>query len=255
MYAQALSASDIGRLLGDMGRLLGELLRASRAQDLHACRRVCGIPASVTRKDDLINEFTRRSEHPPEHKAILTHVLSGMTTEAMRRWVSMMRKLGHAVPPAKVMGRNRAEVMSAIICSDRLGATGSSEPQTCVGESGGQQPDPGMALVVFDNDHGVRRARRRLHKRWSKLARRAALPGRIRRILAEMLDDDPDTTVAALREAVGEKVGVSLVGKYQHIFERHLLRLTAKPEQQRRPRQRFVLAVGRRRKRSNRDRA
>ena len=104
VYAQALSASDIGRLLGDMGRLLGELLRASRAQDLHACRRVCGIPASVTRKDDLISEFMRRSEHPPEHKAILTHVLSGMTTEAMRRWVSMMRKLGHAVPPAKVMG-------------------------------------------------------------------------------------------------------------------------------------------------------
>ena len=108
------------------------------------CRERAWVYAQAVSASDIgINEFMRRSKHPPEHKAIFTHVLCGTTTEAMRRWVSMMRKLGHAVPPAKVMGRNRAEVMSAIICSDRLGATGSSEPQTCVGESGGQQPDPG----------------------------------------------------------------------------------------------------------------
>ena len=241
-----------------MGRLLGELLKDSRAQDLHACRRVCGIPTSVTRKDDLISELMRRAQNSPEHKAIFTHVLNGMTTADMRRWVSMMRRLGHAVPPARLMGRSRAEVTNAIICSDQpaasddrgSGASGSAEPGTHVGESGGQQPELGMALVAFDCP---RRARRRLRKRWSKLARRAALPERVRRVLAEMLDDQPHATVGALREAVGDKVGVSLAGQHRHVFEKALFKLTAKPEQRRRPRQRFVLAVGRQhgRKRGN----
>ena len=173
-----------------MGRLLGVLLRGSRVQDLHACRRACGIPGHTTRKDDLISELMRHAQSPREHEAIFAHLLNNMTTEAVRRWASMMRALGHVVPPAKVMGRSRAEVLHAIISSDQPGtkddggssAAGSAEPGTHVGESGCQQPDLGSVLVAFDGAFdGPRRTRRRLHKRWSKLAQRASLPGRVRR--------------------------------------------------------------------------
>ena len=165
-----------------MVRLLGALLKDSRVQDLHACRRLCGIPSSVVRKDDLINELMRRAQSPPQHKAILANVLDCMTTTSIRRWVSSMRLLGFVVPPAKVMGRNRAEIVNAIICNDLpatsddrgVGATCTAELGTHVGESNNQQADLGMALVAFD---GPGHTRRRLHKRWSKLARRAALPG------------------------------------------------------------------------------
>ena len=50
----------------------------------------------------------------------------------------------------------------------------------------------------------------------------ACAPGRVLR----MLDHRPaDTTVAVLREAVGDKLGVSLDGKYRHVFEKALLQL------------------------------
>ena len=61
------------------------------------------------------------------------------------------------------------------------------------------------------------------------------------------MDEYPEALVSDLREVVESKVGVDFGGKYGVLFDRALLRDTAKPEKHRRPRKRFVLAVGRRR--------
>ena len=84
-----------------------------------------------------------------------------------------------------------------------------------------------------------------MHKRWSKLALRASLPKRIRRALVSVMDKLVDSTVAAVRGVVADKIGVPLDGKYGWVFDKVFLRLTVAPQKKRRPWQRFVLAVSR----------
>ena len=69
----------------------------------------------------------------------------------------------------------------------------------------------------------------------------------MRHAVAEVLRQHPDALVLKLREVVEGKVGVDLGGKYGVLFDKALLGHTAKPVSHRRPRKRFVLAVGRRR--------
>ena len=95
-------------------------------------------------------------------------------------------------------------------------------------------------------------SRRKLGKKWMKLARKAYmrshLPKRIRKAVEEALREHPDAAVMQVREVVESKVGVGLCGKYGVLFDKALLRGTAKVEKPRRPRKRFVLAVARRRR-------
>ena len=69
----------------------------------------------------------------------------------------------------------------------------------------------------------------------------------MRHAVAEALQEYPEAVVLNLREVVESKVGVDFGGKYGVLFDRALLRDTAKPEKHRRSRKRFVLAVARRR--------
>ena len=111
--------------------------------------------------------------------------------------------------------------------------------------------DAGMVLVAYDIGASPAAMRRKMSNKWMKLARkahmRARLPGRLRHAVAEALQEYPNTVVWKLREVVESKVGVNLSGKYGVLFDKVLLRLTAKPETHRRPRRRFILAVGSRR--------
>ena len=87
-------------------------------------------------------------------------------------------------------------------------------------------------------------------KKWMKLARKAYmrshLPERIRKVVEETLLEHPDAAVKKVREVAESKVGVSLCGKYGVLFDKALLKGTAKLEKPRRPWKRFVLAVARR---------
>ena len=76
---------------------------------------------------------------------------------------------------------------------------------------------------------------------------RARLPKLVPSAVEEALRAHPDTILLKLREVVESKVGVGLCGKCGVLFDKALLRLTAKLEKPRRPRRRFGLAVGRHR--------
>ena len=99
--------------------------------------------------------------------------------------------------------------------------------------------------VAYDAGVGTKRTRRKMHKRWSKLALRASLPKRIRRALVSVVDKLADSTVAAVRVAVADMIGVPLDVKYGWVFDKVFLKLTSAPQKKRRPRKRFVLAVSR----------
>ena len=103
--------------------------------------------------------------------------------------------------------------------------------------------DAGMVMVAYDAGSSPEASRRKLGKKWMKLARKAYmrshLPGRVRHAVAEALQEYPDAVVLKLREVVESKVGVDFGGKYGVLFDRALLRGTAKPEKHRRPRKRF----------------
>ena len=118
----------------------------------------------------------------------------------------------------------------------------------------GKQRRVGMVLVAYDAGSSPEASRRKLGKKWMKLARkacmRAHLPQRVRSAVGEALREYPDAAVLKLREVVESRIGVDLRGlrgKYGVLFDKALLRATAQPEKPRRPRKRFVLAVGRRR--------
>ena len=78
-----------------------------------------------------------------------------------------------------------------------------------------------------------------MHKRWFRLALRESLPKRIRRALVSVMDKLTDSTVAAVRGVVADKIGVHLDGKYGWVFDKVFLKLTAAPQKKRRPRKRF----------------
>ena len=74
---------------------------------------------------------------------------------------------------------------------------------------------------------------------------RSQLQKHVRKAVAEALREYLDAVVLTLRGGVKNKVGVDLSGKYGVLFDKALLRATAKLEKPRRPRKRFVLAVDR----------
>ena len=295
--------------------LLGELITTSCVPDLIRCRSLCGIPASITRKKDLVEALLLRAQCPHKHRAVIRHLTDHITVSALRSRISFLRRTGYVVPDSYLMSRGRAEIMDAIIRLDRpageyssaqgqaaiasgqaasageyslaqgqaasaskrqaheevqgqaanaagqaasageyssaQGAAGSHSADSSPGQSVGSH-DVGMVMVAYDAGSSREASRRKLSKKWMKLARKACmrkhLPARVRHAVAEaLLQEDPDAVVLKLREVVESKVGVDLRGKYGVLFDKALLRHTAKPVNHRRPRTRFVLAVGRRR--------
>ena len=117
--------------------------------------------------------------------------------------------------------------------------------------------DVGMVMETYDAVSNPAATRRKLGEKWMKLARKAYmrshLPGRVRRAVAKALQEYPDeTTGFELREVVEKKDGVGLCGQYGVLFDKALLSQTAKQVKRRRPRRRFVLAVGRQKAMSSR---
>ena len=272
--------------------LFGELIATTRVQDLSGCRSLCNIPASVTRKKDLVEALQLQALCPHKRRAVIQHLTGNMTANGLRSWISSLRRAGFVVPDSRVMNGARADIVDAIIRLDcPAGEYSSAQGQVAsatgradnVGEissaQGGEaqwgvpagpageyssaqgQADPagqsasdgdvGMVMVVYDAGSSPEASRRKLGKKWMKLARkaymRAHLPQRVRNAVEEALHEYPDATVLKLREVVEGRIGVGLRGKYGVLFDKALLRGTAKPEKTHRPRKRFALAVSRRR--------
>ena len=270
-----------------------------RVLDLNGCRSLCGIPASITRKKDLVEALMLQAQCPHKRRAIIRHLTGNRTAISLRTWISSLRRAGFVVPDSRVMGRGRAEIVDAIIrlecpageyssaqgqaasatgrtdnageyssAQGRADSAGQSVGSGDVGPAGeyssaqgregsaGQSVgngDAGMVLVAYDAGSSPEVSRRKLGKKWMKLARKAYvrshLPKRVRQAVEEALQEHPDETVLKLREVVESKVGVALCGKYGVLFDKALLRSTAKLQEPRRPRRRrFVLAVARRRR-------
>ena len=259
--------------------LLRELINGASLFHLGRCRSLCGIPNTTTRKQDIADALLLQAQCPRKHRAMLQYLAETMTMNAFRSWISSLRHAGFMVPPAKVMNRGRAEIIDAIVRLDHPASAGEYSPAARAGcvlekerageyspaheapgdhgaDSSAGMPagshDVGMVLVAYDASSNPERIKRKLRKTWMKLAQRASmrsqLPGRVRRAVAEALQEhpDPDTTVLTLRAVVENKVGVNLTGKYGVLFDKALLRQAAKPITQRRFRQRFVLVVSRR---------
>ena len=104
----------VGPLLAAMS-LLDELITTSRVLDLNSCRGLCGISASITRKKDLVEALLLQTRCPRKRRAVIRHLTDNMTANALRSWISSLRRAGCRVPDSKVMGRGRAEIMDAII--------------------------------------------------------------------------------------------------------------------------------------------
>ena len=273
--------------------LIGELIATTRVQDLSGCRSLCSIPASVTRKKDLVEALQLQVSCPHKHRAVLQHLTANMTANGLRSWISSLRRIGFVVPDSRVMNGARVDIMDAIVSLDCpageyssaqgqvASATGQADsvgeissagpageyssalPVGPAGEyssaqgqadSAGQSAssgDVGMIMVAYDASNSPAASRRKLGRKWMKLARKAYmrsnLPQRVRSAVEEALREHPDAAVLELQEVVESRIGVGLHGKYGALFDKALLRGTAKPEKPHRPRKRFVLAVGRRR--------
>ena len=258
--------------------LLEELITTRRVLDLNSCRGICAIPASVTRKKDLVEALLLQTRCPLKRSAVIRELTNSMTTNYLRSWISSLRRAGIQVPDSKVMGRGRVEITDAIIrlscpAGEYSSASSAGEYSAQGGETHekaqGQNPageyssadsaasagqptgshDVGMVMVAYDAANSPAIARSKLGKKWLKLARKAymrsQLPKRIRKAVAEALREYPDAMVLTLRGAVESKVGVDLSGKYGVLFDKALLRNTNKQVKPRRPRTRFVLAVSR----------
>ena len=255
--------------------LLHELLKNSLAPDLRRCRRACGIPATKKRKHGILQDMLHHAQDVQMHQVMLTQLTSSMTVEALKQWVSTMRMMGFTVPSAKTMAQSRANIVKAIIDCDQpsksapaniegqVGVVNPGRPGTAsalrLGQSQASKPVAsssmeyapaadtvwGSELAAYDAGAAATHTRRKMHKRWSKLALRASLPKRIRRALVSVRDSHADSTVAAVRGVVATKIGVPLDGKYMWVFDKVCLKLFAAPQKKRRPRNRFVLKVSR----------
>ena len=294
----------LGPLLAAMS-LIGDLITASRVLDLNSCRGLCGIPASITRRKDLVEALLLKTRCLRKRRAVIRHLTDKMTANSLRLWISSLRRAGCRVPDAKVMNRSRAEILDAIIrlecpsggeCSsaDSDGESsaqggerhekaqgqclageyssadhaapasqpmGSHEGQCPAGEyssadyaAPASQPmgshDVGTVMVAYDAASSPAVRRGKLGKKWMKLAQKAymrsQLPRRVRQAVAEALREYPDAVVSTLRGIVEREVGTNLSGKYGVLFDKALLRGTAKLEKPPKPRKRFILAVGHR---------
>ena len=164
--------------------------------------------------------------------------------------------MGFTVQSNKTMAQSRADIVNAIIDCDQ---PSKSEPANVEGQAGvagrpgtasalrlGQiaaDTALGPVLVAYYAGVGTTRTRRKMHIRLSKLALRAILPKRIRRALVSVMDKHADSTVAAVKGVVADKIGVPVNGTYGWVFDKVFLKLTAAPQKKRRPRKQFVLAV------------
>ena len=110
--------ASLAPLLAAMS-LLDELITTSRVLDLNSCRALCGIPASITRKKDLVEALLLQTRCPHKRRATIRHLTDSMTANALRSWISSLRRAGCMVPDSKVMNRGRAEIMDAIIRLER----------------------------------------------------------------------------------------------------------------------------------------
>ena len=111
--------SLVGALLAAVS-LLDELITTSRVLDSNSCRGLCGIPASITRKKDLVEALLLQTRCPHKRRAVIRHLTDNITANALRLW--MKGVAGCRVPDSKVMGRGRAGVL-----------LGSTPRQTAVG--------------------------------------------------------------------------------------------------------------------------
>ena len=104
--------SLVGPLLAAMS-MLDELITSRRVLDLNSCRGLCGIPASITRKKDLVEALLLQTRCPHKRRAVIRHLTDNITANALRLWIKGVA--GCRVPDSKVMGRGRAEILDAII--------------------------------------------------------------------------------------------------------------------------------------------
>ena len=210
----------------------------------------------------MVQDMLHHAQNPHIHKVMLTQMTSCMTVEALTQWASEMRMIGFTVPSAKTMARSRADIVNAIVDCDKPSM---SPPANVEGPAGvvhlghpgadralrpgqiqdSEPPAPssmeyapakgtelGSVLVEYDAGVGAMRTRRKMHKRWSKLALRASLPKRIRRALISVMDNHADSKVTAVRGVVADKIGVPLDGKYGWVLHKVFLKLTAVPEKE-----------------------
>ena len=157
---------------------------------------------------------------------------------------------GCTVQSTKTMAQSKADIVIAIIECDQ---PGKSAPTNVEGQAGVVNPGrPGTAsalklgqsqaskpaassnmeyapaadtvwgsmLVAYHAGAATTHTRRKMHKRWSKLALRASLPKRIRRALVSVRDSHVDSTVVAVRGVVAAKIGVPFDGKYMWVFDK-----------------------------------
>ena len=126
--------------------LFHALLKNSRAPDLCRCLHACGIPATKTRKHDIVQDMLHHAQDVQMHKVMHTQLTSSMTVEALRQWVSAMRMIGLRVPSAKTMARSRADIVNAIIDCDK---PYKSPPANVDGPAGVVHPGrPGTASAL-----------------------------------------------------------------------------------------------------------
>ena len=243
--------------------LLRKLIATSRLAQLKGCRGLCGIPATTTRKQDLAEALLLQAQCPQKHRVVMQYLMETMTVHGIQSWISSLRLAGFVVPPSRLMHRGRAEIIDAILHLDRPAgdgpaakreATGAGEYSLAHEAPGGHGADSsaglpagshdvGTVLVAYDAGGSLEARRGKLSNTWMKLAQRAhmrsQLPGRVSRAVAEALQEHPDAEVLTLRAVVENKVEENLSGKYGILFGKALLRQTAKPDTQRRPRRRF----------------
>ena len=67
LQLQARGSSCLAGSLPAAMALLGELITTSRLTDLNRCRSLCGIPATTTRKNDLVEALLLHTRCPQNH--------------------------------------------------------------------------------------------------------------------------------------------------------------------------------------------
>ncbi len=86
LWAQA--SSLVGPLLVAMS-LLDELITTSQVLDLKSCRGLCGIPASITHKKDLVEALLLQTRCPHKRRSVIRQLTDNMNANALRSWISL----------------------------------------------------------------------------------------------------------------------------------------------------------------------
>lgn len=110
---------------------------------------------------------------------------------------------------------------------------------------------PVMTMVAFGTAAEPLKLQRRLGKTWRRIGKsqrkaiRATKSRQMKRALAEAMAEDPDGTIGGIRETVGKKLGVDMVGEKRLFFDILLWKMSSCTPTKRRKRPRFTLAVSR----------